>query len=43
MAQNTFNINWRRLSVALGLYFLVDSLDMNELNIELSLNQIWDL
>ena len=28
MAQNTFNIKWRMLPVALGLQFLVDSLDI---------------
>ena len=27
-AQNTFNIKWRRLPVALGLKFYVDSLDI---------------
>ena len=28
MAQNTFNIKWHRLPVALGLYFLVDSVEI---------------
>ena len=38
-AQNTFNIKCHRLSVALGLKFLVDSLGI----IELSADQILDL